>query len=114
MGSVRRGCASEQRAPYATFVLGFNREQCRAFGRLAKSFPMVDERGKRLPSQAGQLARNLALISLAHVETSKALLVAMIRYCEAEGLAQQEYLGSMIKMKFNKVHRHRKRRRRDF
>jgi hypothetical protein len=114
MTSGRRGCTAERpRTVSAILTLEFDRTQYNALAKLARSFPAADQQtGKLLPrrEQVGILAFRIVLLNLAQAEVSRSLLLAMIRYCNAEGLDQQDYLRSMIKLKFNKPRGRRRRR----
>lgn len=98
------------------FQLSFDKAASEAIVKLAKAFPCYYEEGGRLSDedQQGVIAARLIELGLAHVDVIAPRLAGMIRYCEAEGLNQNDYLNALIEAKFKKkLHLVRRRRNRD-
>jgi hypothetical protein len=86
------------------FQLRFGPVVTDAISKLAKAFPCRHVDGIPVSNleQQGNAAACLIELGLAHIDAFVPRFVAMIKYCEAEGLNQNDYLNALTEAKFKK------------
>ncbi len=97
----------QRRLPHKLWVVIDDPAVLRAIERFAApiSFATLDGNKAKWPALDRQvkIAKDLLLLSLAHIDVIAPKVRQMVRYCEAEGIEiQEDYLRSLIRAKFAK------------
>jgi hypothetical protein len=86
------------------FHFDFSEYVLDGLAKLSQRFPAYDATRGRLSDQENQgyMANRLIVLGLAHVDKTAPLLMATIKYCEAEGINQEDHSRGLAEAKFRK------------